>query len=207
MGLSKYLLAAVGMAVLAGGARQSMADIIVHSLTENTATGVYTYEVQFDAVADVQSKDGFVIYDFAGLTSWSISGGLSTAQFALTQGNTSNSLNAASSVDAIASTDALVNAIPFDSASVSNLSFSYVGPPVPFLGAATATLTINTSVLGGLTTSVDAAVDHSGISSNLPFAFSTAPVFVPAAAPEPASLSLLAIAGLPLLLRRKKRVG
>jgi hypothetical protein len=180
-------------------ATSAKATITVTNLSQNTATGVFTYTVQLDAAADVQTNDGFVIYDFPGLESWSISGGVGSPQFTLAQTLTSNVLTDAASVDANGDTAALANDLPFDNATVPNLSFSYMGPPVPFDGAATATLTLTSSVLGGDDSSVYASVDHSGPNANIPYSFSSNPVSVPISVPEPSSsvlFGVVALAGL-----------
>jgi hypothetical protein len=188
------------------GALRAGATITVHDLSENTSTGVYTYLVTLDGAANVQAGDGFVIYDFPGLLTNAISGGLSTSQFTLTQTLTSNVLNKASSVDAVADVTAVANGITFDSAAIDNLNFSYVGPPTSFLGATTATLTLTSSLHGADTASVDGSVDNSGPSASFPYAFSSNPVTVPAV-PEPATLTLLAMSGVPLMARRHKRIA
>jgi hypothetical protein len=184
------------------------ATISVHDVSENTSTGVYTYLVTLDGAANVQTNDGFVIYDFPGLSVASISGGLSTTQFSVIQQLTSNSLTKSASVNTIAGATAAANGIAFDSGAIDNLSFEYIGPPVPLLGATTATLTLTSSVHGADTTSVYGSVDHSGPSSLVPYSFASNPVIVPTVAvPEPATLTLLAACGVPLMARRRKRAA
>jgi hypothetical protein len=179
---SLAVLAVLAMGGLALKSAPVSADTItVHSLTENPTTGVFTYAISLDAAADVAKNDGFVIYDFPGLTSWSIAGGLTSTQFLMNSTLTSNTLNVASAVDLNGSVAASSNGLSFDNASVPNLSFDYKGPPTPFLGATTAVLTLTSSVHGGIGASVYASVDHSGISPLIsPFSFSANPVLVPA---------------------------
>jgi hypothetical protein len=180
-----------GAALLRAGV--GMADTItVHDLSQNTATQTDTYTIQLDSAANVHTNDGFVIYDFPALSSWSISGGLSSSEFVLTQTLTSNTLNQSSFVDAFGSVAASSNGLSFDNPAVENLSFSYVGPPVPFLGATTAVLSLTSTgaSLHGLTDSVYASVDHSGSSSSNPFSYASNPIIVPApgnAEPLPAA--------------------
>jgi hypothetical protein len=186
--------------------RFAWASITVHDLSENNFTGVYTYTVQLDAAADLKSGDGFVIFDFPGLITYSITGGLTTSQFTLTQTLTSNTLTDSSSVDANGDVAALSNGLTFDSSTIENLSFIYEGPPNPFLGAATATLSVTSSVLGGETTSVYASVDHSGPSQSIPYSFSANPVDVPVSVPEPvSSLGAAALAAI-WAMRRPRAV-
>jgi hypothetical protein len=202
----RFLAATLASAVFIG-ARLTPADTIsVHSLSENTSTGVYTYSIQLDAAADIQTGDGFVIYDFPDVTSATITGNLATSQFTLVQSLTSNSLSQSASVDSIADAADVADGLTFDSPSVENLSFEYIGPPVPFLGAGSAVLTLTTSDRGGITDSVSGSVDHSGVSQAHPFSFSATPVEVPLPTPEPASLLLLAL-GLPLISQRRKQRG
>jgi len=176
------IIAAVAGVALALRASTGMADTItVHDLTENTSTETFTYAVQLDAAADVHGGDGFVIYDFPALASWSITGGLSSSQFTLVQTLTSNVLTTPSSVDANGQVAALSNGLSFDNPAVDNLSFVYNGPPTPFLGAtlATLTLTSNGTGLHGIADTVYASVDHSGSSAAHPFSYSANPVEVP----------------------------
>lgn len=171
----KFGLAALAVGMFLSGARLAKADTIsLHDLSQNVVTGVYTYTVTLDSAANVQSNDGFVIYDFPQLVSWTLTGGLTTSQFTLTQQLTGNSLNDASDLNAL---DAVLS---HDNPSVENLSFGYAGPPVPFLGATTAVLTITSSLLGTDTpTGFYASVDHSGINGS-PFGNAEGPVTVPA---------------------------
>ena len=195
------LLAAASLSLCLGISTE--ATITVNDLSQNVSPGVFTYTVQLDAAADVHAGDGFVIYDFPGLVSWSVTGGLAMSQFTLTQTVTSNVLTPASSVDANALVAAISNGLVFDSPAVPNLSFVYTGPPNPFLGAATATLTLTSSLDGGITDSVYGSVDHSGPNSNVPYSFSANAVSVPSSVPEPASLSLIGLAAGGLLVRRR----
>jgi hypothetical protein len=191
-------LAALGLAVMSVTAARAD-TITLHDLSENTATGVFTYAITLDAAANVQGGDGFVIYDFPGFTSYSITGGLTTTQFNEVTTLTSNVLTSSSAVDANGHVAAVSNSLPFDSSSIPNLNFVYAGPPATFLGATTATLTINTSLRGGLAASVYASVDHSGPGGGIPFSFSSNPVLVPATT-VPAPSGALAAAGLMGLL-------
>lgn len=203
--------------VLALGARFALADTItVHDLSQNTSTGVFTYSIQLDSSANIHSNDGFVIYDFPGLTSWSITGAaLSSPQFTLTSTLTSNTLTESSFVDLFGSTAAVSNGLAFDDPSVPNLSFGYVGPPVPFLGATTATLTLTSSLLGGIADSVYASVDHSGSSSLFPYSFAANAIVVPGSViavsggtPLPKSLlggaALFGLIGLGRMMKSRK---
>ncbi len=131
-------------------ARPAPASIIVHDLSQNPGTGVYTYSITLDSSANVETGDGFVIEDFPGLTGFSITGGLSSAQFNETSSLLSNSINQSASVDAAANLARTADSLGPDSPTVPNLSFSYAGLPVPFIGAATAILTLDSSDTGGI---------------------------------------------------------
>ncbi len=203
-------LAALAIGLFLSSARLAKADTIsVHDLSHNVATGVYTYTIQFDSNTDMRSNDGFVIYNFKDLTSWTLSGGVSTAQFTLSQTASSNTLNDSAAVDAFAGVAALTNGIPNSDLSINNLSFSYVGPPTDFTGAATAVLTLNTTLLNASTLGVYASVDHSGISQQSPFGNAEGPVTVPGSASVPlphsfwgGSLMFALLAGSKLLKSR-----
>jgi hypothetical protein len=200
-----FPLFCVAAVLMVGGVAR--ATITVHDLSQNPSTGVFTYTVQLDNAAKVQSNDGFVIYDFPGLVNYSLSGGLSSSQFSLTQTLTSNTLNATSSVDAFGLTAAVSNGLPFDNPATDNLSYEYVGPPIPMLGPVTATLTLTSSVLGGVGNSVYASVDHSGPNATVPYSFAANPVSVPTSVPEPASSFGVAALAILWAGRRNRRAA
>jgi len=207
MRFRNVLIAAVA-AVFGAGVAAKADTITIHDVSQDTVNGVYVYSISLDSAANVQAgSDGFVIYDFAGETSYSITGDFTTTDFVLTQPATSNTLTTSGSVDAIAFVTALVNGIPFDT-NTPNLNFTYAGATNPFLGVANATLTVHTSVVGGITKSVDGTVDHSGPGGTTPFGYSSNPLFVPdttAQTPLPASsLGGVALLGLLGLARMKK---
>jgi hypothetical protein len=177
---SKFGLAMLAICMFLGGARIAKADTIsVHDLSHNTATGVYTYTIQLDSHTDMRSNDGFVIYNFLGLTSWSLTGGLSTSQFTLHQTSSSNTLNDTAAVDAFAGLAALTNSIPAGNLLIDNLSFSFNGPTA-ITGSGTAVLTLTSSLTNASALGVYASVDHSGISNQSPFGNAEGPVTVPA---------------------------
>jgi len=161
------------------GGRGALAEIFLNNLSQTPAAGIYTYTISLDQAANVQTNDGFVIYDFPGLASWSITGGLSSSQFQLTQTLTSNVLNQSSFVDKNAQATATGNGLPFDNPTIPNLSFSYVGPPADLTGADAAVLTLNSTVTGGATYSVGVSVDHSG-SAGFPYSYASGIFAVPA---------------------------
>jgi len=172
------------------------------------STGVFTYSVQLDNAADLKPGDGFVIYDFPDLVSSSLTasvGSLTGSQFSLTQTLTSNVLTDSSDVDSNGFVAALADGLAFDNPGTENLSFVYEGPPNPFVGSATSTLTLTSSITGSDTTSVYGSVDHSGPSQSIPFSFSANSVTVPV--PEPVSSLGLAVVGGVVAMRRRRSVA
>jgi len=192
--------------------------ITVENLSQNTATGVYTYAITFDTEAYVTPGDGFTIYNFGGLTSWSLSGTgssgsldstSSSGPIRLVQQDTGSALtdgNGASIANADGAIVATDNGLTFP-AGVPDLSFIWQGPPTIYTGSATATLTLDSSILNGDSTSVYASVDRSGSNPGTTYGTAEGTVFVPAigsAVPEPAS-GMLLLGGLcALALRRRK---
>lgn len=209
MRLGKWVMGVLAAAAMGVGSMAQANTITVHDLGH--VGGVYSYSVELDAAANVFSNDGFVIYDFPGLTNWALAGGLnanaSGGQFVLTQQLSGNSLNASGGVDLSGATAAFINSIPFDDPSIPNLIFSYVGPPVPFIGATIATLTLTTNIVPGSTKSVYASVDHQADGSN---SFSDNPITVPSeAVPMPASSlgggALLGLLGLSRFMKSRRQ--
>lgn len=222
LGLQKQIgrRARAKLAILAGmafalAAPSAMASIVVHDLTQDPTTGVYTYSISLDASANVELGDGFVIEDFPGLTSFTITGGLTTSEFTETSSLLSNSINQSASVDAAANLARTADSLGPDNPTVPNLSFSYAGPPDPFSGAATATLTLDSSVTGGISVlSVVAALDHSGAVlpgppiAEIPSAALTEnAISVPQPVPEPSPVAaaLLGLAG--FLVSQGRRIS
>lgn len=218
----RICISAVGVALMSSAVSQAK-TITVQNLSQDTATGVYTYAITFDSEAYVTSGDGFVLYDFPGLTSWSLSGSggsgslnssgtlsSSTGPLKLTGSLTGDSLSDGSA-DTIANTDASIiaadNGLIFDDPTVENLSFVWQGPPAIYTGSATAVLTLDTSITNGDTDSVYASVDRSGTTPGTSYGTAEGTVFVPAsgAIPEPSS-GLLFLGGMTALgLRRRKK--
>jgi hypothetical protein len=214
---------AVGMAgalALAASAVQAN-TITVENLSQDKATGVYQYSITLDSQADVNVGDGFVIYDFPGLTSWSITGSgasgsldssgngiVSAGPIRLTETTTSNGLtddNAAAIAQLDASNVAADNGLSLDS-SVENLSFVYQGPPSIYTGSASATLTIDTSSTTVPGVSVYTSVDRSGTDPGVSYGTAEGTVLVPGGlVPEPASVLSTLIFGGALTLRRRRR--
>ncbi|HTV48353.1 MAG TPA: PEP-CTERM sorting domain-containing protein [Phycisphaerae bacterium] len=68
MRLDRFAFAAVGVSLLLGSTRASLADTItLQNLSHNDATGEYQYTITLDPEAYVQNGDGFVIYNFPNL--------------------------------------------------------------------------------------------------------------------------------------------
>ncbi|HEY1923205.1 MAG TPA: hypothetical protein VGG44_10695 [Tepidisphaeraceae bacterium] len=188
--------------------RSANASITVHDLTESTASGIFTYQIQLDNSADVQDGDGFVIEDFPGLTGFTITGGLTTTQFSESSSLLSNSINQSTSVDAAANLARTVNSLGPDDPTIPNLSFAYVGTPSPFLGDATAVLTLVSSVTNGVTgESVVATLDHSGPGQNFPYALTENAVLVPQPIPEPSPMSITLLSLTGLLVFQGRRIS
>ncbi len=185
--------------------------ITVHDLGQNTVLGIFMYTVEFDAASSLRNGDGFVIYDFAGETSWTLGpayastgstpvnqGGFAVGPFTLDGTVSSNTLTLNGAVDAIAGAAAVANAIPFDDPLIPNLTFRWTGGNVALAGPVFATLTVHTS-LHGKTTSVFGSEDHQ---PNGSFSFAGNPVMVPAPAAVPmpsaagAGLALLGLVGI-----------
>jgi hypothetical protein len=201
------IFAAAVIAALFVIARTSLADTItLHDLSHNTATGEYDYTATLDPDADVQTGDGFVIYDFPGMSSssYNVSGSGSGASLvfnlipAFTP--TSNTLTQSSSVDSISSSDASINGIPFDNPAIPNVTFVYNGSTVT--GAGTLTFQLFSSFKGSSTLSVYGSEDHSGPNQSHPYSFATNPITVPV--PEPSALLLLTAGAIGLLLARQR---
>jgi len=203
------LLIAMALAFISSPA---FGSIVVNDLSQNVSGGVYTYTLQFDSATNVAAGDGFVIYDFPDFTSFIITGDLSTSQFTESSTALSNTLTRPTSVDSAADIARTINGLPTDNSSINNLTFSYKGTPVPFTGAATATLTINTTDLSGPPSiSMFASIDHSGPSSSFPFALAENPISVPnipaAITPVPESACLAGFCGTLLLMRRRNKAA
>jgi hypothetical protein len=213
--------AVTGVALLSSGVSLAK-TITVQNLSQDTATGVYTYAVTFDSEAYVAGGDGFVIYDFPGLTSWTLSGSggsgslnssgtltTSTGPLKLTSTDTGDALTDGNA-ELIANTDASLvatdNGVTFDDPAVPNLSFLWQGPPTIYTGSATAVLTLDTSVTNGDTDSVDATVDRSGTTPGTSYGTAEGTIFVPAsgAVPEPTSGILILSGGLIALTARRR---
>jgi hypothetical protein len=197
--------------------------ITVQNVSQDTATGTYVYAITFDSEAYVKPGDGFVIYGFPGLTSWTLTGSgpsgsldasgtgtTSTGPMTLTETTPSNDLtdgNAKTIADTNAATIAAENGITIDT-SVNNLSFDWQGPPTIYTGDATATLTLDTSVTSGDSTSVYASVDRSGTAPGTSYGTAEGTVFVPgsgvAHVPEPVGGAFLMMAGLAMIRRRRR---
>jgi hypothetical protein len=209
-----------GAAILLS-AGMGRAEITVADSSQNPATGVYNYTVTLDSGAYVNPGDGFVIYGFPGLTSWSLagsggSGSLSSSgngttsigPFELLETSPSNALtdgNAQAIADTDADSAALDNDITISPAGT-NLSLVWLGPPTPYTGAATATLTLDSSVLGADTVGIVSSVDRSGDTPGTTYGTDSGTVFVPTTVvPEPIALGgCLVFAGVTALRRRRR---
>jgi hypothetical protein len=216
------LAGAAAIVLVSSGGSQAH-TITVENLSQSPSTGVYQYSIIFDSEAYVAPGDGFVMYDFPGLTSWTLTGTgaagslnssgtgtTSTGPIKLTETDPSNALSdgdAQSLADLDASAVALDNGFTIDP-TVNNLSFSWVGAPSIYMGAATATLTLDTTVVSGDATSVYASVDRSGADPGTSYGTAEGTIFEPVhtSVPEPAAglLSLVMIGGASLRRRRRQ---
>ncbi|HUB27075.1 MAG TPA: hypothetical protein VL992_16740 [Tepidisphaeraceae bacterium] len=214
----------IGVAVMAGVSQAK--TITVQNLSQSPSTGVYTYAITFDSEAYVQPGDGFVIYGFPGLTSWSLSGSgssgslnssgtstTSTGPIRLTDAVGANDLtdgNASTIATSDATLVAADNGVTLDPA-LPTLTFDWSGPPTIYTGSATATLTLDTSVTtNGDTASVYASVDRSGTDPGVSYGTAEGTVFVPGAGvfvPEPTGgmMSVMLLSGLCFLGRYGRR--
>ncbi|HUB27168.1 MAG TPA: PEP-CTERM sorting domain-containing protein [Tepidisphaeraceae bacterium] len=217
-----YLAAGIAGALALAASSALANTITVENLSQDKATGTYQYSITLDSEAYVNPGDGFVIYDFPGLTSWSITGTggsgslassgtgtTSTGPIRLVESATSNGLtdaNASTIADLDATTVALDNGLSLDS-TVENLSFVYSGPPSIYTGAASATLTIDTSSTTVPGVSVYASVDRSGTIPGTSYGTAEGTVLVPGglSVPEPASAGIMLIVGGAMTLRRRRR--
>lgn len=205
-GLALTKLVILAAAVCGFSTQAARASITVHDLTQNTTTGVFTYTITLDSSASVQQNDGFVIQDFGGFTGATITGGLTTSEFTVSQNLTTNSLNDASTVNSAASLIRTINGLPADSATIEDISFAW-NTPTPIVGATTATLTMDSSIMGkAASLSATAAIDHSG-SPGGTVAITENTVSVPnIPVPEPTSVLLAVPVALLLLARRPSPV-
>jgi hypothetical protein len=166
-------LAMVGAAAIAAGARISAADTItIKSGSVDPSHGVFNYTISLDGTTEIQSGDGFVIYDFGGLTGTptltetSGTGSLVISDFTVMTSGFGNNLANPVAVNTLATADAsthmqlpamysdpgapadgLGSPMTFDNGATSNLSFVYTGPTTYFTngGTETYTLTLDTS--------------------------------------------------------------
>jgi hypothetical protein len=133
-----------------GCARIGRGDtIVVSDLTANALTGVYTYLVQFTNTALVKPGDGFVVYDFKGLSPANIATQVFFsftspvpvgATFTPSEMLIGNAINPALNT-------ALTSVLHLtDSPSIYNLSLVYSGPTIA--GSATGVLTIRSNLFG-----------------------------------------------------------
>jgi len=195
-----------GAVLLSSGGTRLMADTVtVQNLSQDTLTGVFDYAVTLDSETHLLPGDGFVLYDFPALTSWNLAGGGASGSinssgngitgigpFQLVQTLTSNGLtdgNAKSICVLFDDAAATENGLTFDDPTVENLSFVYVGPPEVYTGSATAVLTVDTSLIGGDTTSVYSSVDRSGTDPGSTYGTAQGTIFVPGAG-SPAAVPL-----------------
>jgi len=153
------ILSVVALASILAYGQVSKGDtIVVTDLTQNTLTGVYTYGVQFTHTANVMPGDGFVIYDFLGLTSTAqVSFAFTTsvpagAAFNAFLSPLYNYINAPLGPSAPAGPanvlDTGLNTVLLmtDDPLINNLSMVYSGPTI--MGTTSGILTVTSSVAG-----------------------------------------------------------
>ena len=209
---------------LARGARCD--TIYVTDATQNTATGVFTYDVEVTDTAVLDPGDGFVIYDIPGYISSSLALTLPSGSFAASTSLLGNAITDTSSsatnvgplvpnkVDSQA--DLLGGLV--DDPNLINLSYIYSGPTIPKGTEYDGVLTVNALPSSGTEYTVVASKDSGGSGSNGELDVST--VTVPSVpntgngnpAPLPASFwgggTLLALlAGMVVSRRKNLRVG
>jgi hypothetical protein len=217
--------AAVSVAVGLAGARFASADITVTddpTGIQNPLTGEFQYNVEIDpgsSANEVVNGDGFVLYDWPGLITTgpdapTLTGlPFSTSNLNIQQSLLGNYLSSPPGPSDSNSTPYTPNTVDVDasfvgsdSASIENLSFVYNGSPVPNVsGPTVGVLTLWSSATGPTDNSngVNASMDSSGAGEALSYenGNNTVPV------PEPATLSVIAIAGSALLVRRSRRAA
>jgi hypothetical protein len=203
-----------GCAFLLGAAILQGDTVTVENVSQNVAAGTYTYAVDFDSQTDLLPGCGFVVYGFAGLTSWTLSGSgpsgalnssgtasTSTGPFKMVESANQNALsdgNARIFADANAKMIAADNGITLDP-SIDDLSFVWDGPPDVYTGSAQAFLTVKTTLTDGDTSGVYASIDRSGTAPGLSYSSAEGLVFVPlegAGAATPVPLPSVLLSGL-----------
>jgi hypothetical protein len=102
-----------GAAALVAGTQISAANTItVKTLSANAATGVFQYTVTLDGTTQIETGDGFVIYDFGGLAPGSATltanngGALSLSNFSIKSTGTGSNLNNPVTVNQLGTVDA-----------------------------------------------------------------------------------------------------
>jgi hypothetical protein len=164
----KGILAAAVLALGLSGVAKGETITLHNSASSSYGAGIFAYDVTLDAASIANPGDGFVLYDFGGLLSWTITGDVNSSQFNLVQTLTSNALHGnttpAAGLDVGAAVNASLNGIvPADDPTIANLSFVYQGPPTTLTHSGVdfhATLTILTGATTHLTNAEYASVDQ-----------------------------------------------